>query len=75
MGECDECDDGHFTIAECPKRLVDGEIIETIELAGMYEKGLPPVAGGVLDQAHWFAAACRFVWAEQSRLKKLRGVT
>lgn len=72
---CDECDGGEYAVTSCPKLLVDSELVETIELAGMYEKGLPPVEGGVLDQSHWFAAACRFIWSEQARLKRMRNIT
>jgi len=37
-----------------------------IDFAALLEKGVPPVAGGVLDQTYQFIEAARFVWAEQS---------
>jgi hypothetical protein len=37
--------------------------------AEMYKRGLPPIAGGTLDQAAGFVAASKFVWAEQDRMK------
>ena len=47
---------------------------ELIALAELYEKGLPPVAGGALDQAAAFVDAVRFVWAEQARWKARLGI-
>jgi len=38
-----------------------------IRFAKLYRKGLPPIAGGALDQAAIFIDAAEFVWAEQSR--------
>ena len=38
-----------------------------IRYAKLYRKGLPPVAGGALDQAAIFIDAAEFVWAEESR--------
>ena len=35
-----------------------------IEAADLARKGLPPVAGGALDQTQVFLDACRFIWAE-----------
>ena len=42
---------------------------ELIQLAKLTEKGLPPVAGGSLDQSHQFLEACTFLWSEQARIK------
>jgi hypothetical protein len=33
------------------------------------EKGLWPVAGGSLDQAHWFEEAAELVWAVVARFR------
>lgn len=40
-----------------------------IHFADLYEKGLPPVAGGALDQSHWFTKAARYYWSEKERAK------
>jgi hypothetical protein len=40
-----------------------------VDAAEMYEKGLPPVHGGTLDQAADFVRACRAVWNEEARCK------
>ena len=37
-----------------------------IQCAELFRKGLPPVAGGSLDQAAIFVDAARFVWGEQA---------
>jgi len=38
-------------------------------MAELFYKGLPPIAGGVLDQAAVFVQAARFVRAEQDYYK------
>ena len=38
-------------------------------MAELTKRGLPPVAGGALDQAQKFLDACRFAWAEEARLR------
>ena len=52
-------------------------VAAAVELAGMMRKGLPPVAGGALDQAEQFMEACRAVWAEErywSRRDRIREI-
>jgi hypothetical protein len=34
----------------------------------MLEKGIPPIAGGTLDQAVWFIEASKILTAEESRI-------
>jgi len=46
-----------------------GDVAEVLSYAAMYEKGLPPVAGGVLDQTQWFVRACDLIWADEAQLK------
>jgi len=60
---------GTFDLTECPLDYVGQEVWDAIEMAELYEKGLPPVAGGSLDQCRSFLAACRMVWADQRRWK------
>ena len=68
--ECPGCKGtGRFEIDSCPKRIVTANTWAVIEAAELYEKGLPPVAGGQLDQTASFLSAARFVWSEQSRWK------
>jgi len=48
---------------------VGREMFEAVELAELYQQGLPPVAGGALDQTHWIVEASRFLTAEVSRFR------
>lgn len=72
---CKECEEtGKLEITQCPLELITPDIWEVIEMAEFFEKGLPPVAGGVLDQAKIFIDACRFIFREQARWKKKLGI-
>lgn len=65
-GGCRHCDGaGRFDLDECPMIFPGGDVWEAIEFAALYKRGLPPVAGGALDQSRVFVQACRFIWAEQ----------
>lgn len=61
---------GKERITQCPMELVSREAWDVIELAELYEKGLPPVAGGAMDQAAAFVEACRLIWATQKKWKQ-----
>ena len=50
------------------------EVFEFIKYAELYEKGMPPVAGGSLDQAKNFIDAAAFVFSEQAKWKAKYGV-
>jgi hypothetical protein len=52
----------------CPKASIGAETWEAIELAELYRKGLPPVAGGSMDQAAGFVTACRQIWADRAAM-------
>jgi hypothetical protein len=43
--------------------------VSAVSLFEMFEKGLPPVTGGVLDQSAWFVEAARFFEHQESQLK------
>lgn len=65
---CKECDGfGRVVITEKPD--LPEEIWETLIYAKWMENGLPPVAGGVLDQDHWFITAATFVSNEGELIK------
>ena len=67
---CEQCDQtGKFELTACPLKMITPDIWETIEYAELYEKGLPPVMGGALDQCHAFTQACRLIWREQGHYK------
>ena len=72
---CDKCGrSGRIRIEDCPLKLITEDVWEIISLAELFEKGLPPVAGGVLDQAKCFVDAARFVFREQSYWKNKLGI-
>lgn len=50
---------------QCPQLELTANVIETLDLAGMYKRGLPPIAGGALDQAEQFVEAARMIWREE----------
>lgn len=71
---CDDCGNrGYIQLTSCPQRAT-GDAHAVIEAASLYEKGLPLVTGGQLDQPSWFLHACRFLWGEQARLKRILGI-
>ena len=43
-------------------------------MAELFEKGLPPVAGGILEQAKIFVDAARFIFREQRYWKNKLGI-
>jgi len=65
---CDRCGDrGSFSV-ECPRRYV-GDLARFINLAGMCNDGLLPVAGGLLDQSAWFVELHQRLNGEQNRIE------
>lgn len=48
--------------------MVDRETYDVLDYAELYQRGLAPISGGVLDQSHWFVRACRFIWADTARM-------
>jgi hypothetical protein len=74
--DCPGCGGGgQMKITECPEKLITPDVWEMIELAGFYKKGLPPVAGGVLDQAHSFIEAAGFIFSEENYWKAKLGIS
>jgi len=55
-------------------KLITEDVWEVISLAELFEKGLPPVAGGVLDQAKIFVDAASFIFREKSYWKHKLGI-
>jgi hypothetical protein len=65
---CEECDGGHIVIEGCPNTYCR-EISNTVGLIDLYEKGLPPVQGGSLDQSVWFVEAAKVLNNEEAKVK------
>jgi len=72
---CEECNNqGTVEITQCPLELVTPDVWEIIRLVEFYEKGLPPVAGGTLNQAKVFNDAAMFVMKEKNYWKAKLGI-
>lgn len=67
---CEACGGiGTFDIIDCPQRWIDDWVWQMIELSELYEKGLPPLSGGVLDQAAYFVRFAKRVMDESAQYK------
>lgn len=65
---CDRCQDGIFKIEGCPNAYCR-DVSDTIDLIEEYQKGMQPVAGGVLDQSAYFIEAVKFLRREEALVK------
>lgn len=65
---CEQCEDGMVEITGCPNAYCS-TVVRTIDLIDLFSKGLPPVAGGMLDQAVSFIEAARFLDNEERRIR------
>ena len=65
---CEECSDGVFQIDGCPNSFCS-PIVGSLDLFDLFKKGLPPVAGGVLDQSQSFVEASQFFEAEEGKVR------
>jgi len=67
---CEECEgSGKIKITCCPLEYITEDVWEVIRYAELYEKGLPPVAGGALDQAANFIKAAMYIFSVQAYWK------
>lgn len=65
---CDECgQSGYIELTGCPKEMIDRGLLRAIRMADLMKQGLPPVAGGVLDQSAWFVSFYECFRSEQNR--------
>lgn len=65
---CDVCGvEGWVKITECPRKIVDRDTMNFIELADFAKDGAFPVAGGTLDQSQSFLVACRYLFNEDAK--------
>jgi len=58
-------------LESCPYEIIGLDERQIIEAAEMAEKGILPMAGGLLDQAQIAVDAIRFVWHEHAICKSL----
>ncbi len=65
---CDDCGEtGYVEITDCPKRCIDAGLLRAIRMADLMKQGLPPVAGGVLDQSSWFVSVYEAFRSEEAK--------
>jgi len=65
---CDECEDGYFTVSECPSKFIGQEMIEDIRVVSSCENHLP-VAGGLLDQSAWWFEMRQLLRSEENLIQ------
>jgi hypothetical protein len=63
---------GKINITQCPLEIIPAETWDLLDAAELYEKGLPPVAGGQLDQSHGFFKAAVFIMREKRNYEAKR---
>jgi hypothetical protein len=61
-------------ITQCPNRFCGENARQAVRLANLTRKGLPPVAGGALDQTQSFISALELIWAEQAEYRREKKV-
>lgn len=61
---CNECSHGRVRVESCPRKLA-ADVGLFLHYVDLYEKGIPPIAGGALDQCHLFNEAAAFAMAER----------
>jgi len=52
----------------CPNQFCR-PISQSLQLIDLFEKGLPPVGGGTLDQSVWFLEAATVLRNEEATIK------
>ena len=65
---CEHCDDGYYTVAECPTKYVGGELLADIGIVSASEYHLP-VAGGLLDQSAWWFELRQELRSEEANIQ------
>ena len=68
---CEECTEGVFDLDGCPNAFCS-QVVTSIDMIDLFEKGLPPITGGVLDQSASFIAAASFFQSEESKVRNER---
>ena len=65
---CEQCKDGVVNLHGCPNKFCRS-ITSTIPLIDLFHKGMPPIAGGSLDQSASFVDACQFFSTQENIIK------
>lgn len=64
---CEHCKDGQVEIG-CPRQETSG-MVSLCEAIDLFHEGLPPVAGGSLDQSASFVEAARALKRQEERIE------
>ena len=51
---CDHCDQGYYSLHECPQRYIGNEIIADLNIVDQCRDGVLPVSGGLMDQSPYY---------------------
>lgn len=63
---CEQCGgSGKFELDQCPQEFI-GDIVDGLRLVDLFYEGLPPVAGGVLNQSAWFISFAKRMKREEN---------
>lgn len=65
---CEHCEDGYFTVTECPSRYIGQDLIDDIRIVAASDHHLP-VAGGLLDQSAWWFSLRSLLQAEEQQVR------
>jgi len=49
--------------------MIDRDTVDALRIAGLWKRGIPPEAGGYMDQTESIVDACEQIWAEQQHWK------
>ena len=67
--DCKHCEDGWYTVSECPSKYIGHELISDIQVVSASEHHLP-VAGGLLDQSAWWFDLRALLKSEENRVQE-----
>jgi hypothetical protein len=59
---------GTTQLKGCPSEYCNS-IASVVPLVDLFGKGMPPIAGGVLDQSAWFIEASRIFNREEAMIR------
>ncbi len=68
-GKCEHCQDGWYTVKQCPSKFIGNDLIQDISVVSACEHHLP-VAGGLLDQSAWWFELRGLLKSEENRVQE-----
>ena len=61
-------------MTRCPLEELTEDVAEALRIADFWRRGIPPVAGGYLDQTDSIIEACEMIWREEAAWKARKGL-